>query len=122
MNLIAKSTFDASMSSYQRGLMRAMLPAVAIYVAVMGGLFLSYVEFGDQVPPPYKTWVGLALILAAFLSTQVVMIYFRRNVRRLSIERGLICPSCSAALGSNYATLKRTGKCRACGEQVVGAV
>jgi len=101
--------------------MRAMLPVVAIYVAVMGGLFLLYVEFVDRIPPPYKTGFGLALILAVFLLAQVVMIYFRRNVRRLSAERALTCPSCSAALGFSYATLKRTGKCRACGAQVVGA-
>lgn len=118
MNL-PKSTLDALMSSYQRDLMRALLPVVAIYVAVMGGLFLLYVEFAAQLAPPYKTWAGLALLLAVILAAQVVMVYFRRSVRRLSAARGLICPSCGAALGFGYATLKRTGTCRACGARVV---
>jgi hypothetical protein len=103
-------------------MMRAVLPVLLIYCAVAAGLFLSYLKLSNQIPAPYKTWVTLALWVVVFLLIQVVMVYFRRNVRRLSTERGLICPSCGAALGFSYATLKRTGKCRACGAQVVGAI
>ena len=101
--------------------MRSLLPVLAIYCVTVVGFFLLYVKFSNQLPSSYKTWTALALFVFVFLLAQVPMMYFRRNVRRLSTERGLICPSCSTALGFSYATLKRTGKCRACGAQVVGA-
>jgi hypothetical protein len=116
MTPIPKATLDASLAAYQRDLARALLPTVTLFGVALVGLLLTLISVEGK--PPYPTWIVISAFVIVFGLAQIPLAIFRRNVRRLSAKHGLICPSCSAPLGFGYATLKRTGNCRACGANV----
>ncbi len=111
------STLQTRLSAYQRDLARHMLVPLVAFCALTALIVLGYTALGSRWPSTYK---AAGAMIAVFAAGQLAMAAFRRNVASLSRVHGLICPSCSAALGFNYATLKRTGTCGVCGAKVVG--
>jgi hypothetical protein len=122
MSLLSKSAAATAMAGYQRQLFRVILPALGVYLAIVIPLILFYVAFADQLSQSYKTPVGIALMVVVVVAMQIPLASFRRNARELSVANGLVCPNCQSPLCDSYATLKRTGKCRYCGSQVIDAV
>jgi hypothetical protein len=121
MTSLPQIDFRATLNAYQRDLARAMLPVLVAFLAVGGFAAVAYSHFRDRLPGADST-KAIFLFLCVLVLVQFPMSYFRSAVRRLSAAHGLICPSCGAALGFHYATLKRTGKCSICGEPFPGAV
>jgi hypothetical protein len=121
MTPVPQAGLRATLDAYQRDLAWAMLPVLAMSIVVAGLVALAYSHFGARLPGADRTKaiVGFLCVIAL---VQIPMSYFRRAVRRLSAAHGLVCPSCGAALGFRYATLKRTGKCSTCGNPFPGAV
>jgi DNA-directed RNA polymerase subunit RPC12/RpoP len=93
-----------------------MVGPLLVFCAVVAMILLVYVELGSRLSPIVKAWGS---IIAVFVAGQFAMAAFRRKVALLSKTHGLVCPYCGSALGFRYATLKRTGKCGACGRTVV---
>jgi hypothetical protein len=122
MSPISKSTAFTAMAKYQRQLFRAVIPSVGIFLGIVVPLFVLYVIFSDDIAPSYRAVVGIILSIAALAAVQIPFASLRRNISELSSANGLVCPTCQAPLGDSYATLKRTGKCRRCGAQVIEAV
>jgi hypothetical protein len=122
MPLIPQSEAIPAMARYQRQLLRAVLPAVGIFAGIMVTEFFLYLVFSDNIPHSYRTAVGIVLSISVVAAMQIPMASLRRHVRELSVANGLVCPTCQTPLGDAYATLKRTGKCKRCGGQVIDAV
>lgn len=117
MSPLSASTLQTKLSAYQRDLARHMLVPVVAFCALTALIVLGYNALGTRWPSTYK---AVGAMIAVFAAAQVAMAAFRRNVATLSRVHGLICPSCGAALGFKYATLKRTGNCGVCRAKVVG--
>jgi hypothetical protein len=122
MASLSKSAADSALATYNRQLFGAVLPAVGIFLIIVVPPFLLYVFYSNHIPAPYKTAVGMALIVSVLGAVQIPFSSLRRNAQTLSAANGLTCPACQTPLGSSYATLKRTGKCQNCGAQIIGAV
>jgi hypothetical protein len=116
MTLIPRNSLDTSLAACQRDFVRAVLPPVVIFGIAIIGLLLAFISVEGQ--PPYPMPIAVAALVVVFLLFQIPLFYLRRSVRRLSTKHGLICPSCGAFLGFSYATLKKTGACRACGTNI----
>ena len=114
MTSVPQTDLRTTLNAYQRDLARAMLPVLGTSLLVGIIAAFAYSHFGDRLPGADSTKAVLGFLCLIALA-QIPASYFRRAVRRLSTEHGLICDSCGAALGSHYATLKRTGKCNVCG-------
>jgi hypothetical protein len=50
MSLISKDIAKAALAKYQWQLLRAALPSIAIFVAIVGSTMLLFVNFLDRVP------------------------------------------------------------------------
>jgi hypothetical protein len=122
MSLISKDAAKAALAKYQWQLLRAALPSIGIFVAIVGTMMLFFAIFLDRVPHQYRSALGIALTIVVMLCAQIPLGSLRRNVSKISAANNLICPACDAPLGDSYVTLKRTGKCRHCGGQVIDAV
>jgi quinol-cytochrome oxidoreductase complex cytochrome b subunit len=122
MSLILKDTAKAALAKYQWQLLRAALPSIGIFVAIVGTMMLFFATFLDRVPHQYRSALGIALTFVVILVAQIPLGSIRRNASKISAANNLICPTCNAPLGDSYVTLKRTGRCRHCGGQVIDAV
>jgi len=122
MTPIPKSTAYAVMARFQRQLFKAVLPSVGIFLVAVVLLFALYALLSGHISPSYKSAVGIIFSIAVLAAAQIPYKSLRRNVRELSVANGLVCSACQTPLGDSYATLKRTGKCRHCGAQVIEAV
>src|ERR1700689_4012944 len=122
MSLISKDTAKAALAKYQWQLLRAALPSIGTFVVIVGTMMLLSATFLGRVPHQYRSTLGIALTIVVILLAQIPLESIRRNVIKISAANNLICPACNAPLGDSYFTLKRTGKCRHCGGQVIDAV
>jgi len=118
---MSSATLAASLAAYQRDLGRASLPIGAAFCVAMAALAYAALTIEEFIPWPYRTAAKIVVISAALVFVQISVALFRRAVRRLSDAHRLVCASCKAVLGFHYATLKRTGKCGACGAPFPGA-
>jgi hypothetical protein len=110
------SALQARLWAYQRDLARHMLVPMLVFFAMVATLVFFFETYGSRWPSTYRAWVA---IVAAFVLSQLMMFLLRRNITTLSRTHGLVCPSCGAAMGFRYSTLRRTGKCGACGASVL---
>jgi hypothetical protein len=122
MSLISKDTAKAALAKYQWQLLRAVLPSVGIFVAIVGTMMLLFATLLDRVPQQFRSALGIASTIVVIIIAQIPLGSIRRNAGKISAANNLICPTCNAPLGDSYVTLKRTGKCRHCGGQVIDAV
>jgi hypothetical protein len=121
MPLISKAVASEALARYQWQLLRAVLPSIGIVVVILAPLMFLFVVLLERVPHQYKSALGVAFAILVTVLAQIPLRSVRRNASKLSAANNLICPACHAPLGDSYATLKRTGKCRHCGGQVIGA-
>ena len=117
MELWPRPALLAKLSAYNRDLGRTMLWPLAIFSVLMVGLFYLARSLDPGHTLRQVSWLVIA---GAALVTFRTVAAFHRAVSRLSKVHGLICPSCGAALGLGYATLKRAGTCHKCGTRIAG--